>query len=123
MLNHPIIQDLIKSENLTEKQATGALGLVLEQLKKHLPGSQFQLIANLIPDVQNLIAQAPDTSSGFLGGFANALGGEKGQILMTLSKGLGKLDIPLNQQKSIAQTLKASVEKHYPDLASLINLG
>lgn len=123
MLEHPIIRDLMNSENLSEAQATGALGLVLSQLGKYLPADKFALIQTFIPNCGDLVNKAPAIKSGLLGGLANTLGNEKAKMLMDLSKGLTSLGIPAGKQKGIAQTLKSSVEKHYPDLVSLIDLA
>ncbi|MGA0332382.1 MAG: hypothetical protein ACO3N7_08320 [Kiritimatiellia bacterium] len=117
---HALLQDLIDTENLTESQAAGALGLALGQLKQHYP-DEFGKVLRLLPEANELIARAPEVKSGFLGGLAHSLGGEKGQILMILSKGLGQLGIPVDQQKSLARTLHASAEKHCPELVSLFN--
>lgn len=123
MLDNPILKDLINLENLSEGQAAGALGLVLAQLRKYLQADQFALLQKVIPNCDELIAAAPEVKAGLLGGLANTLGGEKAKALLDLNKGLGKLGLSTEKQKSMAATLKDSVEKHYPELASLIDLA
>ncbi|MDF3130820.1 DUF2780 domain-containing protein [Kiritimatiellaeota bacterium B1221] len=123
MLDNPLLKDLINKENLSEGQASGALGLVLAQLRKYLQADQFARLQKFIPGCDELIANAPDIKSGLLGGLAGNLGGGKAKALLDLSKGLSGLGISADKQKGIANTLKESVEKHYPDLASLIDLG
>jgi len=123
MLNNPLVQDLIDSENLSESQAAGAVGLVLSQLRTYLEAAPFALIQKEIPDCDSLIAKAPTVKSSLLGGLANSLGGKKAKALMELNKGLHSLGIPTDRQRSLGETLKRSVETHYPDLVSLIDLG
>jgi hypothetical protein len=76
-----------------------------------------------IPDAEALIKQAPEIKSGLLGGLANSLGGDKAKALLDINKGLSQLGIPTSKQKELADTLKNSVAKHYPDLVSLIDLA
>jgi|GEM_PF-2560080 len=123
MLDNPLLKDLIASHNLSEAQATGALGLVLSQLRKHIQADQFAMIQKAIPGCDELIANAPIIKSGLFGGLASSLGNDKAKALMDLSKGLSSLGVPVGKQKDLAQSLKSSVAKHYPDLVSLINMG
>lgn len=109
--------------NLNHEQATGALGLVLSQLRKYLPADQFEKIHGMIPGCDTLIAKAPAIKSGLFGGMVNTLGNEKTKMLMDLNKGLSALGIPTSKQKDLAQVLKSSVEKHYPNLAAMIDIA
>lgn len=113
----------MNEENLSEKQATGALGLALTQLRKYLQADQFEMIHQKIPECDELIAKAPAIKSGLLGSFANTLGNERAKMLMDLSKGLSSLGIPTHKQKDLGKVLKSSVEKHYPELGALIDLA
>lgn len=119
---NPLVQDLIKSLDLNEHQAAGAIGLVLSQLRKYLPLADFATLQKFMPDIENLIKQAPEVHASFLGGLANSLGGDKAKALLEINKGLNKLNIPTRKQKELADTLKSSVARHYPDLAALIEL-
>jgi hypothetical protein len=123
MINHPIVQDLIKYAGLNETQAAGAVGLVLGQLRKYVQPGDFATLLKFIPDAEALIKQAPEIKSGLLGGLANSLGGDKAKALLDINKGLSQLGIPTSKQKELADTLKNSVAKHYPDLVSLIDLA
>jgi hypothetical protein len=123
MINHPIVQDLIKYAGLNETQAAGAVGLVLGQLRKYVQPGDFATLLKFIPDAEALIKQAPEIKSGLLGGLANSLGGDKAKALLDINIGLSQLGIPTSKQKELADTLKNSVAKHYPDLVSLIDLA
>ena len=116
MNTHPLIQDCTKVTGLSSTQVAGAIGLVLSKLQENIPQADFQKIKSSIPDVQNLIQQAPPTKKGFLGNLAGSVGGDKAKLLMEVSQGLSKLGIPTSEQKPLAKALSASVEKHYPEL-------
>lgn len=123
MINHPLVQDLITSAGLTESQAAGAVGLVLSQLRKYLQADDFATVLKFIPDAEALMKKAPEIKAGLLGGLVGSLGGDKAKVLLDINKGLSQLGIPAARQRELADTLKNSVAKHYPNLAALVDLG
>src|SRR6185295_7341948 len=79
-----IIPELMKKLNITEEQAKGGLGILLQFCKDKLEPKHFDKIAGLIgPQVDEYLKLAPDAKAGMMGklsGFASVFGEKAAQL-------------------------------------------
>lgn len=92
-----LLQQLVEKLGVTESQASGGTGLILQVAKEHLDGADFSKIAEYIPGAEGLIEAAPSEEGGgmmgMLGGIASQLGADKLGDLAGLASGFSKLDM------------------------------
>lgn len=92
-----LINMLTQNLGISESQAEGGTGLLLDLAKKQLGGGDFSKIADAIPNADALMKNAPQASGlgGMLGGLGGMLGGKAGNLesLATLASGFSKLDM------------------------------
>lgn len=92
-----LVKLLTNQLGISDKQASGGAGLLLQMAKSKLGGNDFGKIAGAIPDVDKLISAAPKAGgiAGALGGLTSSLGGGAGKLgnLAALASGFKKLDL------------------------------
>lgn len=92
-----LVKVLTSQLGISDKQATGGAGLLLQMAKSKLGGADFSKVAGTIPDVDKLISAAPKAGgiAGALGGLTSSLGGGAGKLgnLAALASGFKKLDL------------------------------
>jgi hypothetical protein len=76
-----LVQLLTSQLGVTEEQAKGGSGLILQMAKKKLESGEFGQISSAVPEVEDLIASAPKASgiSGMFGDLASSFG-EAGKL-------------------------------------------
>ncbi len=77
-----LVQQLIDSVGVDQQQAEGGLGLIFGLVKDKLGGGDFSQLAELVPEAEQLAAQAPagDSGGGLMGMAASMLGGGLGDM-------------------------------------------
>ena len=92
-----LINMLTQNLGISDSQAEGGTGLLLDLAKKQLGGGDFSKITSAIPNADTLMKSAPQESSlgGMLGGLGGMLGGKAGNLgnLAALAGGFSKLDM------------------------------
>lgn len=93
-----LIPQLTNSLSISEEQATGGLGSIMQYAKSSLSSDQAKQLGSNIPGLETIMAAAPSISGGN-SGLSNALGqlGGMGGSLGDVAQKLGGLDL-LNQQ-------------------------
>ena len=75
-----LVQQLISNVDVSEEQARGGAGLLFRLLEDKLSQGDFAQVAEAVPNVEDLIASAPESGGsvgGLLGGVASVLGGSQ----------------------------------------------
>jgi Protein of unknown function VcgC/VcgE (DUF2780) len=92
-----LISMLTQNLGISDLQAKGGTGLLLDLAKKQLGGDDFSKIASAIPNADSLMENIPQASGlgGMLGGLGGMLGGKAGNLgnLAALAGGFSKLDM------------------------------
>ncbi len=92
-----LVKLLTSQLGVSEKQASGGAGLLLQMAKSKLGSSDFSQVAGAIPDANKLISAAPKAGgiAGALGGLTSSLGGGAANLgnLAALASGFKKLDL------------------------------
>lgn len=92
-----LINMLTQNLGISDSQAEGGTGLLLDLAKKQLGGGDFSKITSAIPNADTLMKNAPQESGlgGMLGGLGGMLGGKAGNLgnLAALAGGFSKLDM------------------------------
>ncbi len=92
-----LINMLTQNLGISDSQAEGGTGLLLDLAKKQLAGGDFSKIAGAIPNADTLMKNAPQASGlgDMLGGLGGMLGGKAGNLgnLAALAGGFSKLDM------------------------------
>ncbi len=93
-----LIQQLTAGTGVSEQQAEGGAGLLLDLLKKQLTTDDFAQVAEAVPGAENLIDAAPSSEGGGLGGLLGGVvssmgGGSELGNLASLASGFSKLDL------------------------------
>ena len=92
-----LIQQLVAATGVSQQQAEGGAGLLLNLLKEKLSDGDFAQVSEAVPGIDKLMNAAPDTASGGLGGLLgstlSALGGGELGDLASLANGFSKLDL------------------------------
>jgi uncharacterized protein VcgC/VcgE DUF2780 len=92
-----LISMLTQNLGISDSQAKGGTGLLLDLAKKQLGGDDFSKIASAIPNADSLMENIPQASGlgGMLGGLGGMLGGKAGNLgnLAALAGGFSKLDM------------------------------
>jgi hypothetical protein len=108
-----LVQQLISNTGVSEEQAQGGAGLLLGLLKDKLSAADFTQVAAAVPDVEDLMASAPEGDSGLgglLGGVASALGGSQLGDLASLAGGFSKLGLDADMIGKFAPVVLSFVE-------------
>lgn len=89
-----LIQQLTAQLGIQEDQAKGGAGLLFKLAQEKL-GGDFAKVTEVLPEVKNLIGQAPSEggASKLLGGLASSLGAKGVGDLATLAGGFSKLNL------------------------------
>ena len=92
-----LIQMLTSQLGISDEQASGGAGLIFKMAKEKLGSDDFSQVSSAIPDIENLISSAPESSGigSALGGLASKLGGGAGQLgnLASLAGGFKQLNL------------------------------
>lgn len=92
-----LIQQLTSQLGVSDTQAKGGVGLILDMVKSKVGGDEFSQVSSAIPEAGDLIASAPkETSVGnALGGLVSSFAGKDSGLgdLAGLASGFGKLDL------------------------------
>jgi hypothetical protein len=92
-----LISMLTQNLGISDSQAEGGTGLLLDLAKKQLSGGEFSKVLGVIPNGEALMDKAPQASGlgGMLGGLGGMLGGKAGGLgnLAALAGGFSKLDM------------------------------
>jgi hypothetical protein len=92
-----LLDNLVQHLGVNEEQAKGGTGLILKMAKEKLDGEDFQQISNIVPDTDDMIKTAPESSgiAGAIGGLVSGLGGSAGKMgdLAKLAGGFSKLGL------------------------------
>ncbi len=122
-----LIQLLVKQLGISDQQAQGGLGLILNQVKDKVGTGELDKIKNLIPGADELMKSAPSAGGGLggmLGGIAGALGGDKLKALGDLGgvlDGFKKLGIDGDKIGQFASVLtKFLGDKGGADVAAIL---
>lgn len=107
---------------LNQEQAAGSAGLIFKLVKDQLGSQDFATLSTVVPESEDLIAQAPETGGGglmgTLGSLAGALGGESlGQLgkLATLASGMQKLGLSPEMLAQVMPLILQFVQEHGGD--------
>ena len=90
-----LINQIVQNLGISEDQAKGGTGLLLKLAKDKLDDSDFSQISNVIPETNEIMGTAPESSGAgnILGGIASAVGAGKLGYLASLSGGFSKLGL------------------------------
>lgn len=93
-----LVQTLMNQLNISDDQASGGVGLLMNLAKDQLSSGEFDQVKGALPEVEGMMNQAPETGGGLggmLGGLTSAFGGDAGQLgnLAELASGFSKLDL------------------------------
>ena len=113
-----IVDDIMKQVGVSKEQAEGGLGLIFKLAKEKL-GTDFSQVANVVPDVNHLIGQAPADDApadsgaglmGMLGGLADKLGvGGLGKMV-ELAAGFKKLGLDMDSVQKFVKVVMTFIE-------------
>ena len=114
-----IVEDIMKQLGVTQEQAEGGLGLIFKMAQEKL-GPEFSQVAQVIPNVNQLIGQAPSEEGGdeagggglmgMLGGLADKLGvGGLGKLVELVS-GFKKLGLDAETLQKYVKVVLAFIE-------------
>lgn len=109
------VQHLMEKVGLTEAQAKGGAGLLLQQAKEKLSGDQFDAVKEAIPNADELADEAPEPDSGgglggMLGGIASKFGG-----IGSLAAGLNSLGLDTSQIAQFGPSALNWVKEYAPE--------
>lgn len=109
------VQHLMEKVGLSEEQAKGGAGLLLQQAKEKLSGDQFDKVKEAIPNANELADEAPEPDSGgglggMLGGIASKFGG-----IGSLAGGLTSLGLDASQIAQFGPSAINWVKEHAPE--------
>lgn len=112
-----LIQQLMQQVGVSQDQAEGGIGLLLNTVKDKLPSDDFAQLKDTIPSADQFMGAAPgeDNSGGgmmgALGGLAGSLGGG-GKLgeLASLLGGFSKLGIDTDTAKQFIPVIQSFLE-------------
>lgn len=101
-----LIQDLISTLNVNEKQATHGAAILFKAAKDKLGAEEFNRLLGKISGIDALIGQAPAQGGmgKLFGGFASALGGNA-TLITTIVTGFGKLGLTPEHAKKFVPVI------------------
>ncbi|MBL1432858.1 MAG: DUF2780 domain-containing protein [Gammaproteobacteria bacterium] len=111
-----LIQQLMKQAGVSQDQAEGGIGLLLNSVKDKLPLGDFSELKNTIPSADQFMSSAPGESDnggglmGVLGGMASSLGGGKAGALVSLLGGFSKLGVDADTAKKFIPVVQSFLE-------------
>ena len=82
--SNALVSELSSELGISDKQAAGGMGSILNYAKNQLPANDFSTLSQAVPDASSLMAMAPKTAA--LGG--SSLGGMAGLASQFSSLGL-----------------------------------
>lgn len=92
-----LIQQLTQQLGVSDQQAKGGVGLILDLVKSQVSGDEFSQVSSAIPQADELVDSAPkQTSVGdAIGGLVSSVTGSDSGLggLASLVSGFGKLDL------------------------------
>lgn len=93
-----LVQQLLSNLDVNEEQAKGGTGLLFKLVKDKLSAVEFDQIAQVVPEVGEIIDAAPESGGGLmgvLGGVASVFGGKAEGLgnLASLAGGFSKLGL------------------------------
>lgn len=111
----PTLLDSVTEElGITQEQASAALGSLFKLANKEMKGTDFEQLAEIVPDMDSLLKTAPkmkeSSTSKMLGGLSG-LGGSFGKAsqsssnLVMLNSALAKLGIDSSQAAPLLETV------------------
>src|SRR5512136_1877707 len=86
-----LIDQLTKNLGVSEAQAQGGAGLLFKLAKDKLGAGDFAKVSSAVPGMDSLLAAAPDSGGGILGGLGKVFGG--GGRVAGLAGGFSKLGL------------------------------
>ena len=109
-----LVQQLISKAGVSEEQAQGGAGLLFGLLKDKLSAQDFAQVTEAVPDVNDLIAAAPEGGGGglkgMLGGIASSLGMSQLGDLASLANGFSKLGLNTEAMERFIPVVMSFVE-------------
>ena len=117
-----LIDDIVKSLGINEDQAKGGAGLLLKMAKDKLGADEFSEVENAIPETDDVIRSAPESSgiASTLGSIASSLGAEKLGNIASLSGGFSKLGLDSGMISKFAPIILSFVQSKGGDTAKSI---
>jgi hypothetical protein len=91
-----LIQQLVAGAGVSEEQAQGGAGLLFGLLKNKLSSGDFAQVAEVVPNVEDLLSAAPEGGGGLgglLGGVVSSFAGSQAGDLASLAAGFSKLGL------------------------------
>ena len=121
-----LIENLTQNLGISNQQAEGGTGLLLNLAKQQLDGGDFSKILGSIPNGQNFMDAAPESSGlgSMLGGLGGMLGGQAGNLgsLAALAGGFSKLDMDSDTiQKFVPVVLEYLKKEGGDDIGQLLS--
>ncbi len=111
-----LVQQLISKVGVSEEQAQGGAGLLFGLLKDKLSAQDFTQVTEAVPDVNDLIAAAPEGGGGggglkgMLGGIASSLGMSQLGDLASLANGFSTLGLNTEAMERFIPVVMSFVE-------------
>lgn len=121
-----LTDSLMSSLGVSEKQAAGGVGSLLNYAKGNLSADDFSKVSSSIPDMSSIMKAAPSAAKsagglGGLGGMASALGGDSLGGLAGLASSFGDLGLSADMiQKFIPSILEYVNGSGGADVMSLL---
>jgi hypothetical protein len=114
-----LIQLLTQNLGVDEGQAQGGAGLIFKLAQEKLASGEFSQLANVVPGVQDLIGQAPETETGMAGALGDLVGAMSGNSqladLASLAGGFGKLGLSPNMVSEFIPIIMSFVQNQGGD--------
>lgn len=105
-----LVQQLMSSLGVDQRQAEGGLGLILNLLRDKL-GGDFSQLGEALPEAAQLADQAPVTGGGGLLGMAGSLLGGGAGDLAKLADGFSGLDMDASMLGRFVPLLSSFLEQ------------
>ncbi len=124
-----LIPSLTKQLNISEQQAQGGVGSLMNFVKGSLSGDEFNQLKSGIPEMDSLLAKAPEIASSKAGkGISNVLGkmgkeGAKAAGLDLLNKQFAALGLNTEMIGQFAKFIMNYFSEQEGDTAALLQKG
>lgn len=106
-----LVQMLTSQLGISDDQARGGTGLLLNMAKEKLGGGDFGALANAIPDASGMMAQAPSEGGGLMGAVGGMLGGDAGGMA-SLIGGFSKLGLDADMVQKFVPVVMQFLQEH-----------
>lgn len=106
-----LVQMLTSQLGITDAQARGGAGLLLNMAKEKLGGGDFDALAGAIPDASGMMEQAPSEGGGLMGAVGGMLGGQAGG-LAELVGGFSKLGLDADMVQKFIPVVSSFLQEH-----------